>query len=47
VPSWLQASVPANVAPERRDLWHEPWAFVLIAVLLSAESILRRFWGLR
>jgi hypothetical protein len=47
VVSWLEASVPQNAAPERRDLWHEPWAFALVIVLLSAEWILRRRWGLR
>jgi len=43
----LQASEPSNAAPEHRDLWHEPWAFGFIVVLLSAEWILRRRWGLR
>jgi hypothetical protein len=33
--------------PEHRDLWHEPWTFALIVLLLSAEWILRRRWGLR
>jgi hypothetical protein len=47
VPAWLQAIVPQNAQPERRDLWHEPWAFALIVALLSAEWILRRAWGLR
>jgi uncharacterized membrane protein len=47
VVSWLQATVPQNAAPERRDLWHEPWAFGLVIGLLSAEWILRRRWGLR
>jgi len=47
VASWLQATVPQNAAPERRDLWHEPWAFALVIVLLSTEWILRRRWGLR
>ncbi len=47
VPAWLQATVPQNASPERRDLWHEPWAFGLIIGLLSAEWILRRRWGLR
>jgi hypothetical protein len=47
VPGWLQAAVPQNAAPERRDLWHEPWAFALVIILLSAEWILRRRWGLR
>jgi hypothetical protein len=47
VPSWLRAIVPQNAAPERRDLWHEPWVFVLVISLLSLEWILRRRWGLR
>jgi hypothetical protein len=47
VPAWLEATVPQNAAPERRDLWHQPWAFALVVVLLSAEWTLRRRWGLR
>jgi hypothetical protein len=47
VPSWLESSTPQDAAPERRDLWHEPWAFGLIVLLLSTEWILRRWWGLR
>ena len=47
VTAWLQAAVPQNAAPERHDLWHEPWAFGLVVLLLSAEWILRRQWGLR
>ncbi len=47
MPAWLEATVPQNAAPERRDLWNEPWAFALVIVLLSAEWILRRRWGLR
>ena len=38
VPSWLQAIVPQNAAPERRDLWHEPWAFALIDRCCSRRS---------
>lgn len=45
--TWLQASAPQSGPPERRDLWHEPWAFAIIVLLLSAEWILRRQWGLR
>ena len=47
VASFLQASQPMSEVPEHRDLWHEPWAFALIVLLLSAEWILRRRWGLR
>lgn len=45
--SLLQSAVPQNTEPERRDLWHEPWAFALVIALLSAEWVLRRRWGLR
>lgn len=44
---WLRASAPQNVAPTRRDLWHEPWAFAVVVALLSGEWVLRRRWGLR
>jgi uncharacterized membrane protein len=45
--SWLRAAEPQNAAPERQDLWHQPWAFALVIALLSAEWVLRRRWGLR
>ena len=47
VATWLQTAAPLDAAPERRDLWHEPWAYALVLGLLSAEWILRRRWGLR
>lgn len=47
IASWLQETTPRQQAPERRDLWHEPLAFAAVIVLLSAEWILRRRWGLR
>jgi hypothetical protein len=47
VVSDLRSSAPQNLEPERRDLWHESWAFGLVIALLSAEWILRRRWGLR
>lgn len=45
--SALRSSAPRTTEPERRDLWHEPWAFALVIGLLAAEWILRRRWGLR
>lgn len=45
--SELRASAPRTSEPERRDLWHEPWAFALVIAFLSAEWMLRRRWGLR
>ena len=47
VAAWLAAALPESPAAEPRDLWHEPWAFALVAVLLTGEWILRRIWGLR
>ena len=47
IPAWLRAAAPLAAAPERHDLWHEPWALLLVIMLLSGEWILRRLWGLR
>jgi uncharacterized membrane protein len=44
---WLESAAPPAAAPERRDLWHEPWSFAVIVGLLCVEWILRRRWGLR
>ncbi|MEO8258696.1 MAG: hypothetical protein ABI868_15210 [Acidobacteriota bacterium] len=44
---WLQDAVPQQAAPERRDLWHQPWALAMVIALLAGEWILRRKWGLR
>ena len=44
---WLQSTAPDRAAPEQRDVWHAPWALLLVAALLSTEWILRRRWGLR
>jgi len=45
--SAVSESVPQILEPERRDLWHQPWAFALVIALLAAEWILRRVWGMR
>jgi len=47
VAAWLHSMAPLDAEPERRDLWHEPWAYALVLTLLSAEWMLRRRWGLR
>jgi hypothetical protein len=47
VVSWLQSGVAQDAAPERRDLWHQPWAFACVVALLAGEWMLRRRWGLR
>jgi uncharacterized membrane protein len=47
VVAWLQSVTPQHAEPERRDLWHQPWALAFVIALLSAEWILRRRWGLR
>ena len=43
----LRARVPAAVLSVRRDLWHNGWSFAAIVVLLGAEWVIRRRWGLR
>jgi hypothetical protein len=46
LPAILKMSVPTALMT-RRDLWHTGWSFAAILVLLAAEWILRRRWGLR
>lgn len=43
----LRSAAPQSAALERKELWHEPWAFALVIALLAAEWVLRRRWGLR
>jgi hypothetical protein len=45
--AWLHDAAPRMPAPERRELWHEPWAFLLVIALLTTEWVLRRRWELR
>jgi hypothetical protein len=43
----LQARLEATPAVVVRELWHGPWTFLALMMLLSAEWGLRRHWGLR
>jgi hypothetical protein len=43
----LRSGLPAAALAVRRDLWHNGWSFAALALLLGAEWILRRRWGLR
>ena len=43
----LKAAVPGAALAVRRDLWHTGWSFAAILMLLGAEWMLRRTWGLR
>jgi uncharacterized membrane protein len=47
LPETLRAGVPAAMLSVRRDLWHNAWSFLAILLLLGAEWVLRRRWGLR
>jgi uncharacterized membrane protein len=47
VASWLQETARQHAEPERRDLWHQPWTITFVVLLLCAEWMLRRLWGLR
>jgi len=42
----LKAAVPGAALAVRRDLWHTGWSFAAILMLLGAEWMLRRTWGL-
>ena len=43
----LTAATPAAALLVQRDLWHNGWSFAAIVILLAAEWLLRRRWGLR
>jgi hypothetical protein len=43
----LRAGSPAARHAVTHDLWHTGWSFAAIVILLGAEWILRRGWGLR
>ena len=43
----LRAGLPAARLAATHDLWHNGWSFAAIVMLLGAEWILRRRWGLR
>ena len=43
----LRARLPAAALAASRDLWNSAWSFTAIIMLLSAEWLLRRHWGLR
>ena len=47
LPGQLRAAVPAAVIVSRRDLWHNGWSFSALVLLLAAEWLLRRQWGMR
>jgi len=47
LPALLRAATPGAALAVRRDLWHTGWSFAAILVLLGAEWLLRRSWGLR
>ena len=44
--SLLTSSQP-QPAPKLQDVWNTPWIFALAVILLAAEWVLRRRWGLR
>jgi hypothetical protein len=47
LPALLGAAAPAAALAARQDLWHTGWSFAAILILLGAEWMLRRSWGLR
>jgi hypothetical protein len=47
LPGQLRAAIPAAIIVARRDLWHNGWSFAVLVLLLAAEWLLRRQWGMR
>jgi uncharacterized membrane protein len=47
LPDLISSSAAAPASPRLEELWHTPWVFGLIVLLLGAEWILRRQWGMR
>jgi uncharacterized protein (TIGR03382 family) len=43
----LRAGLPAARLAVTHDLWHTGWSFAAMVMLLAAEWLLRRRWGLR
>jgi uncharacterized membrane protein len=47
LPRLLADREPLSEVREERDLWDSPWVIAAVLLLLSAEWLLRRRWGLR
>jgi uncharacterized membrane protein len=47
IPDLLRAVIPETAPARHRDLWHGPWMFTLLVMLLCSEWILRRQSGMR
>ncbi|MPZ17045.1 MAG: hypothetical protein GEV06_03890 [Luteitalea sp.] len=47
LPALIAASTSSSGVWVQRELWHNPWTFLLVAALLCTEWALRRRWGLR
>ena len=47
LPSVLEATRADSRPPQLQELWHTPWIFAGVIVLLATEWMLRRRWGLR
>lgn len=47
LPSLLASAVAEPSAPQLEELWHNVWIFIAVMMLLAAEWMLRRRWGLR
>jgi uncharacterized membrane protein len=43
----LARHAPDPAPPVPREIWHNAWAFLLVAALAAAEWTLRRRWGMR
>jgi hypothetical protein len=47
LPALLSEAVRRPETVVEKEVWHTPWAFLMLIALLAAEWTLRRRWGLR
>jgi uncharacterized membrane protein len=47
VAAWLESGASAPSVPARRELWHDPWVYFALVLMVGMEWGLRRRWGLR
>lgn len=47
LPELIVGAAAPPAPPRMEELWHTPWVFLAVVLMLAGEWILRRRWGLR
>ena len=47
VATWLDSDTARVGERSRRELWHQPWVYAALVLIVATEWVLRRRWGLR